>query len=327
MQEEKKVIADKIIKIFENNRTFLISGHIHPDGDTVGSELALASWLRKKGKKVDIISTDPIPKEFNFLSGIKRILSKITKNRSYDVGVLLECPDVTRVGSFVNDVNFGKMVNIDHHPEPVKKTLKSDCSLIDPKVSSCCELIYFIMKCASYVPSKKEAVCLYTGIITDTGRFQQANTTPEALETAADLFRLGVDPVQVYRNVYAAKTGANLKLLGSALGTLEIDGNVSYMKITCTMYKKTNSSPMDSEEIINYAGKVAGTKVFGLFREVLGKKKSVKISLRSFDKADVNAVARKYGGGGHFHASGFEVKGAIQEVIKKVLPSLKAAAR
>ena len=326
MQKHKVIIAKKIIQIFEKNETFLISGHIHPDGDTVGSELALASWLRKKGKNVDIISSDPVPKEFYFLSGVKKVLSK-PLNRNYDVGVLLECPDISRVGSFIKDVNFGKMVNIDHHPEPIKKTLKSDCSLIDPKVSSCCELIYFIMKCASYVPSKDEAICLYSGIITDTGRMQQANTTPEALEIAAALLRRGVDPVQIYRNIYAAKTLANLKLLGSALGTLKTDGNVSYMKITRSMYKKTNSLPQDSEEIINYAGKIAGTRVFGLFREQISRKNIIKISLRSFDNADVNAVARNYGGGGHFHASGFELKGSVDEVIKKVLPSLKMAAR
>src|SRR3989339_736220 len=165
----KKGIAapvKKILEVFEENRTFLISGHIRPDGDTVGSALALASWLEKMGKKAHIVSSDPVPEAYSFLPGVEKIRNTVPGNPAYDVGVLLECPDMTRVGAFIKSIKFDKIISIDHHPVSTGRPVKSDFALVDQRASSCSELIYMIMRCAPYFPDRKEALCLYTAIVT-----------------------------------------------------------------------------------------------------------------------------------------------------------------
>ncbi|OGS21385.1 MAG: hypothetical protein A2252_05370 [Elusimicrobia bacterium RIFOXYA2_FULL_39_19] len=319
---------NKLLSIFKKESSFLITGHINPDGDTVGSALALASWLKKLKKDVIIVISDPVPDNLQFLPGINLIKNEVPENKHYDTGIMLECPDITRISPIIKLAAFKKTVNIDHHIESAERKYKTDCELIDSKASSCCEMIFEILQEAKHKITSKEAECLYTGILTDTGRFQYSNTTPKTMSIVSRLLERNIDTIKVFRNIYATKSLKSILLLGRILNTLETNSGVSYMKITNEMFKHTGTTQKDSEEAVNYAGMVPGTKIYALFREMDGNKKErVKVSLRSYEKINVFKIAGKYGGGGHFHASGFELPGSIQEVTDKIIPVLIAEAQ
>ncbi len=325
-QKKEKKLIDEILKLFYKAKRFIITGHSRPDGDTVGSQIALFIWLRKKDKKITLVNSDPIPENLRFLPNSRLIKTKINKNRKYDVAIMLESSEIERIGAdLFNSMKFNSLVNIDHHIHK-EGGFDSNYNLIDASASSCAELVLRIMDRDGNKLTKEEAICLYTGIVTDTGKFQQANTNYNTMEIVSRLIKCGVDPVYIYKNVYATKTLNDIKLLSLALSTLQKEGEISYITITKEMFLKTGSKQIDTEEIINYAGMLKGVKLYVLFQELLNKNKAVKVSLRSYGNIDVHKIATKFGGGGHFHASGFRLENkSIEECIKIVIPYLKKA--
>jgi len=324
--QRKEKVVDEILRLFNKSKTFIITGHARPDGDTISSELALYIWLNKKNKKVDIVNSEPVPDNLKFLPFSEIIKTEIDKNKKYDVAIILESSEVERVGTdLFNNINCSSLVNIDHHISRQKDFL-SNYDFIDEKATSCAELILRIMDRDKNKLTKEEAICIYTGIVTDTGKFQQANTSSKIMKIAGRLISTGVDPVYIYRNVFATKTLQGLKLLSLALSTLQKKGKISYIKVTREMFLKSGAKQADTEEIINYAGMLKGTKIYALFQEMLDTKNIIKVSLRSYDNIDVNKIATQFGGGGHRHASGFKLESKnIDECIKLVIPYLEKA--
>jgi len=324
--QKKEKVIDKILKLFNNSNTFIITGHSRPDGDTVSSELALYIWLKKKNKKVDIVNSESVPDNLKFLPFSGVIKTKIDKNKKYDVAIILESSEIERVGAAIfNNINYRTLVHIDHHINR-KGDIVSDYNFIDEKATSCAELVLRITEKDGNKLTKEEAICIYTGIVTDTGKFQQANTNPKIMEIAGRLISIGVDPVYIYRNVFAAKTLQSLKLLSLALSTLQKKGKISYIKVTREMFLKSGAKQSDTEEIINYAGMVKGTKIYAMFQELVNSKNTVKVSLRSYDNIDVNKIATRFGGGGHKHAAGFKLESKnIDDCIKFVMQYLEKA--
>jgi len=313
-----KEIFDKIKKIIEQNYTFLITGHIRPDADTIGSELAMYFILTEIGKEVEVVHRDTLPEFLHFLPGIKNI-TNTTKLKKYDVGIIFECPETSRINCDLDINSIKIIINIDHHQT---RNNNLGITLIDPLVSSCAELVWEFLRNSGYNITKDIALCLYTGIVSDTGKFQHVNTTSKTLRVAADLLDFGLDPSLIYRNLFGIKSIETLKLIGLALTTLKVENNISYIEITKQMYEQTGVNIIDIEEIITFAGMIQNIKVFVLFRE-LKNTDLIKVSLRSYGDIDVNKIAIKYGGGGHQHAAGFQIKGEISHIKQEILTYLK----
>lgn len=315
-----EVEAKKFFEFIGKSKTFFISGHVRPDGDTVGSSLALKHFLNKIGKKdVDITMREKLPSNYNFLPSVESITVANKVSKKYDLALILECSDISRMGLDVNLDNFNRGIVIDHHQtNKIKKYNNNWINITYPEMASCAEIIFEIFKKGRVQIDKEIALCLYVGIVTDTGKFQWSNTNSHSFSTASELLKYGINTFDVYRNIYGNKSVKSLLLLGEVLRTLKREkvGNVwiSYIYVSYDMYKKTATTVKDTEEFINYATSVKDTDVAVFFKE---DGKNIRVSFRS-DKIDVGRVAEYFGGGGHRNASGTTIEGSFTTVKKKV---------
>ncbi|MFH1784694.1 MAG: bifunctional oligoribonuclease/PAP phosphatase NrnA [bacterium] len=323
-----KCIENDILSLIRKNASFFITGHIRPDGDCLSAELALALFLRRMGKRVVVANRDPVPSVYDFLPGVKTVKKTGSVKGLFDVGFFLDSSNADRTGGVVDiEKQISVSVTIDHHVDAHEF---GDYNYIDPKASSTCELIYRILNSSQKNITSKEAMCLYTGIMTDTGGFQQANTTAEVHSIIADLIQKGVNPCSLGQKVYCSRKPSQMKLIGLALSTLEVDssGQVLYFDVSNSMYQKAGSAPEETEGIIDFLNYVKGIKVIILFKQT-EKKDLVKISLRSRSNINVNTIAKRFGGGGHKKAAGCTVVGkpeAVKKIIlKEVRRELKSA--
>ena len=314
-----------IAATIHSSRTFFIAGHVKPDGDTVGSALALASILKRLGKQPRVYSKEQVPDNLLFLPGASRISVREKVRGKFDCAIILECSGLERMGDLITADQAGSVVNIDHHAH---FSNFGNVNYIRPDVSSTAEILFDLFRVMKQKLTKREAECLYAGLLTDTGKFQQANTTPAALRMAAELMEAGVVPERMYECIYAQGTLPSELLLGAALETLrmELSGKVSTMDITREMYQRTGASALETEGIINHTMLITGVQVGVLFREE-NDGEQVKVSFRSRNKFDVNSVARHFGGGGHRGAAGCTLKGTMLEARKSVLNYLKTVKR
>jgi len=318
---EKKKIINKILKVIRENHTFFISSHMRPDGDSIGAQLALASLLRRLGKDVYIANRDPVPAVYQFLphSNDIHIVEKV--ERDFDVAFILDCSDLQRTGNIIDLKNRVKIViNMDHH---IDCELFGDYNYVEPQASSVAEELYDLFKQSHLEIIEEEALALYVGILTDTGRFQEANTTHHCHEIVAELIRKGISPQVVSQKVYEARTGTGLKLLSLTLSTLEVtaDGKIALLLITQDMYKKTGAREDEVEGFVNFARDVKGVEAGILFRETdVGNQ--FRVSFRSKGKIDVSKIARLFGGGGHRNAAGCAIQGNVEEVKQRILNAI-----
>lgn len=316
----KKIIS-QIISEIKKARTIFIAGHSRADGDTAGAAISLMHALRKLGKKVDVYSKEVIPDYLEFLPGSEKIkIGTVPISRRYDLAIILECSDFDRMGNILKPEQAQRIVNIDHH---LISNHFGDVNYIDPKSSSTCYLVYLILKKLGAEITKDIATCLYTGTLTDTGKFQQKNTTPEAYGMASELLKKGIDIGKINDFVYGNKSPGTLKLLGAALGSLEISksGKVAAMTLMLDDFKKSKAKQWDTEGIINYPLNIKGVNISVLFREV--KKGMTKVSMRSKENINLCKITSDFGGGGHKHAAGFMLNGVPEKVKKIVLKKLE----
>lgn len=317
MKSGTNKVVEEIIEVVRKNNNFFVTAHLHPDGDTLGSELALASWLKRLGKKVTVANFDPVPQIYRFLPDINSIRQAKNIKNSFDVGFILECSEPERIGEVIDLKQMAQVVNIDHH---VSSMQYGDINWFDPKASSVAEQIYRLIKISGENLTRKEALCLYVGIVTDTGKFQQCNTTPQSHLIAAELLNHNLRPEEVHQKIYATKSYSLLKLLGLALSSLKLasGGKIGYQEINQQAYKKLGY-PEEDEETINYPLAIPRVKVNILFREFPNLSGEIKVGFRSRNKVNVYRIAKHFGGGGHFNASGCILKGEMEEVKKRVL--------
>ena len=317
-RKEKKKIIDKILQVIRENHTFFISSHMRPDGDSIGAQLALGSFLKRLGKDVYIANRDPVPAVYQFLphSSDIQITEKVEKD--FNVAFILDCSDLQRIGNIIDLKNRVKIViNMDHH---LDCELFGDYNYVEPEASSVAEELYDLFQESHRGVTGEEALALYVGILTDTGRFQEVNATPRCHEIVAELIRKGVSPQVVSQKVYEARTVAGLKLLPLTLNTLEVtaDGKIACLSITQDMYKETGSREDDVEGFVNFARDVQGVEVGILFRET-ALSQQFKVSIRSKGKIDVSKIAGLFSGGGHRNAAGCTIQGTLEEVKQKIL--------
>ncbi|MDD5355519.1 MAG: bifunctional oligoribonuclease/PAP phosphatase NrnA [Candidatus Omnitrophica bacterium] len=320
----------RIKKFLKDHKRFFISAHTSPEGDSLGSQLAFALALKSMGKSFDIINSDRYPQEYAFLPGIDMIRTR-PKYKKYDAAIILDCSDISRIGSAVNFLNKGiPILNIDHH---ISNEYFGDINVVGAKISSACEILYYLFKELKIKISKDMAVCLYAGILTDTGSFRYLNTKASTHMAAYNLLKRGIDAVQIFRNIYESLSFSDLKLINNVLRDLKNDssGRVVWVKVKENMLKKYKPRMDLSDNILNFMRSIKGVEVSVIFREISNRGRDVRINLRSRGSIDVNKVAQHFGGGGHKTASGITLRSMnidraenkVINFIKKELNSLK----
>jgi len=311
---------EKIAKAIKKSDNFLITSHINPEGDSLGSQLAMANLLKSLDKKFFILDHDKVPAHYRFLPGIKAVKEKIPAGmKKIDVALVLDCPNLRRTGRVKSAVKrAGSIVNIDHH---VSNEKFGDINWVERDASSAGEMVYKLYKKLGCEITKETALCLYIAILTDTGSFNYSNTSSITHEIVSDLLGYGIIPSDVSRSIYESKSLKDLKLLGKVLAGLKVTagGKIAYLSVSKRLFSETKTKPAACENFVNFARSVQGVTVAIFFREDMKKKNNFHVSFRSNTAADVNKIASFFGGGGHKSASGCTVSGSFEEVRKKVL--------
>ena len=319
---------DNIIDYINGSNYFVVTSHISPDGDNIGSTLSMYYALNKLGKNVFYVLDDNPPLNLRFLlKDINILRSEEFKLEDYSI-IALDCGDKKRIclsDEIIN--NAKKLICIDHH---ASNDHYGDFNYIDIDASSTCELVYNFLKRFSEVNNlniidEKIATCLYTGLVTDTGNFAYANTHPSSFEMAKDLLLTGAKKEEIIQNVFQSNPYNYYKLLGEALNTLEIvDNKVSSIMITKEMLKRNVISFNDVDGITSYTRDIEGVEVGILLKEK--KQNEVKVSLRSKNYVNVSEIAKTFNGGGHIRAAGCtiydSIENAKEKVLKEVLKSI-----
>lgn len=323
--------ADKVARIIENGYRFILTTHVNPDGDGLGSELALAEYLRQRGKTFRILNSSPVPENYRFLdpNGAIEVFSNenhVEYITSADVLLIVDISDWQRLrelGEKVRNLPL-KKVCIDHH---LADGPFADLDLIHPEASSTGEMIFDLFQHLGVTMNQKMRDALYTAILTDTGSFRFSNTTARVHQIAAVLLEQGVDAHAIYRLVYENQSMSRVRLMAKVLAKLklEYDGQLAHMYITQKMLRETGATLKDSEGLADFPRTIAGVEVGVLLMELEDGR--IKISLRSKGKIPINSLANEFGGGGHAFAAGASTKGTLQEVsrlvIRKAAPLFK----
>ena len=294
-----------LLSVFDRYHSFALSTHINPDGDAIGSQLALYTFLTEIGKSVKVFNTDAVPKNYKFLPGWD-IIEAVNAVDSYrpEVLVVLDASTLNRIGKKLSKtlLPIHKLVNIDHH---ATAEAFGDINLIMPSASSTSEIVYKLIKHYQTPIGKACALCLYTGLMFDTGCFRYSNTTPETHQIAAELMEIGeFAPDEVYRNVYEQLPVAKLRVLSEVLRTLQVtdNGKIASVYATQEMFRKTGTKTDAVEGIVNQIQAIAGVEVALCVSEMTDR--STKVSLRSKGRVDVSQLAAEFEGGGHARAAG-----------------------
>jgi len=306
-----------IARELRNNESFLLTTHVNPDGDAIGSLGALALVLEDLGKKVVAYCQDEIPGFLRFLPYSDRIVREISGPERFDVAVVLDCGELDRIGN-ANEVlqQVEKIIHIDHHSSSDDF---GQLNLVLPGCSSTAEILYEIFQAIPASLSLEAAENIYTAILTDTGSFRFANTTARALDIAAEMVDLGVAPDKIASEVYDSMSPERLRLLALSLNTLTLraSGRLATMQVSRRMLEETETTVMDTDGFVNYPRGINTAEMAIFFREMDSGK--VNVSLRSRGRLNVAEFARNYDGGGHHNAAAFRAEGSLSEVVEKIL--------
>ena len=323
-------MIDRLLSLIHDNERFVITTHVRPDGDALGSQLALRSLLEKLGKKVAMINQDPPSFNLSWIPGVNdiEVFTGAMRQREAiaesDVIFIVDTNSADRIGRLGHAVRNSEAVKvlIDHHPGP---EAWFDVVLQRESASSTGELIYELV--ASEDPSlidAEMATTLYVAIMTDTGSFRFSSVTPQVHRIIAELLeRGGIRPEAIHSALFDNRTVEGLRLLSRSLDTLSLyfDGLLGYMVVAEHMLHETGADIAETEGFVNYVLSVEGVKVALLFTET---SKGTKISFRSKEDVYVHEWAQAMGGGGHRYASGAFVKKPLDATIRA---ALKAAPR
>ncbi|HEX3036766.1 MAG TPA: bifunctional oligoribonuclease/PAP phosphatase NrnA [Thermodesulfobacteriota bacterium] len=330
---------ERIIDIIRGGKRFLITSHENPDGDAIGSMLALGLSLEQVDKEIVYYNKDGTPAFLKFLSGGDRVFTSLDNiNTDFDATFVVDCTDTGRAGGefekFQNTGRCGIVIIIDHHQTTRPS---ADLYLLNPQASSTGMIIYSLLKALSVRLNSGRpleiapdiANCIYTTILVDTGSFRYSNTNEETFKVAAELLQLGVNPPEIAQALFENEPLKKIKLLGLVLPTLEIteDGQIASVFVDREMFKSTGTSRVDTDGIINLPRSIEGVEVAVLFREEEPSENGTrwKVSLRSKGRVNVAQIAEKFDGGGHERAAGFSVFGTLPEAKRSVFNSISEA--
>ena len=315
-----------MIERLNRSRHVLVTSHIHPDGDALGSQLAMGLALTAYGKRVTFYNESSIPKMYRFLPSSDLIVRQIDPAEEYDTAVVLDCTDLERTGNFSQNIrHIPCLINIDHH---ITNNGFGTYQYIDSSACATAEIVYRVINELGVDITRSMAISIYTAIMTDTGSFRFSNTNKAAFSICGEMIDVGVDPNFVANHVYITYSLSRIKLLNLVLESIEVseNGKMSVLELTQAMLDKTGTKREDVGRLINYARHLEDVKVAALiFESKNGGDKSpdeerkFHISLRSDGTVDVAAIASNFGGGGHVTAAGFNIVSSLTDIKPKIL--------
>jgi len=306
----------KVIKAIKAGKDIIVASHINPDGDALGSAIALAIALEGAGKKVTVYNRDGVPDTYSFLPGseiVKTSLAELTA----DTIILVDCNNLTRAG--LQDCGSCKTsVVIDHHDTDGDF---GDAKWIEPETPATGMMILKLVRALNIPLTRDMAQNLYVAIALDTGTFRYANTTAEALRAGAELTEAGADPCYVADRLYSNWTSNRFSLFRKVMGSLDTEGSMCFMMISLSMIKETSTTHGDTENFVNFPLLMDSIRASVLLKEI--EKGKWKVSMRSKGNMNVALIAEKYSGGGHRNAAGCTIEGRYEDIKKSLTKELK----
>ncbi len=321
---ERARAAAEVAAVFAPGRRVVLTTHVNADGDGVGSEVALWHLLTARGLSATIANPTPIPERFHFLlpEGADHSERAAREIAAADVVVVLDISEVSRLGDLARAITQSHAVAcIDHHVSV--GSLPGGPRLVAPEAAATAELVFDFASALQWPLCPEAARALYVGILTDTGGFRFANTTPRVLRVAGALLEQGVDPESIYESVYASAPEGRVRLTAEVLATLvvEPERGLAWVTVPPDALQRHGATADDLDGIVEYPRSIAGVRLALLFRQLANGK--VKVSFRSLGDVDVAELAHRFGGGGHRKAAGASLEGSLAEAQAEVL----AAAR
>jgi phosphoesterase RecJ-like protein len=309
-------IRDEILA----RRRFLITSHLKPDGDSIGSQVALAYALRALGKDVRVVNCDPAQPGLLSFPGVSDIEIASQVEGDFDAVIVLECSDLARTGVAGLERYF--IINIDHH---AGNAMYGAVNWFDGGAAACGEMVFDVIGSLNVPLTKEMAMHVYVAILTDTGSFHFSSLSPRTFDICRLALEAGADPVWIARTVYDSNSIGRIKLSSAILSTLEVDpsGRLATIRLDRGMARATGGSYDDLEGLINEPLTVKSVLAVAFFKE--WEPGVYRVSLRSKGDIDVRSVAQEFGGGGHKNAAGCTVAGDLAAVCGKVVPLVQAA--
>ena len=334
MNNYKQVIS-KILGVVKKHRRFLITGHARPDGDCLGSELALARMLTRMGKSAYIVNYGSVSRELFFMPGVKHVKFYRKGDRlpdNIDVVFIVDSGGLSRLEELEKPIRLMLsadkkpfLVNIDHHPSNGDF---GDINWVNAKSSSVGEMIYLLIKQSGTSIDNEMATNLYVSLDTDTGHFCFETTTPMSHLIAADLIENGVRVRDIYKKIYEDKTAGEMGLFVECLRRvkLSLNGRVAWSILTRGMYRKYGATPTDSQNYLSTIRAIEGVKVALLFKETEQNPLQIKVSIRTDRPIDADGLVKALGGGGHHRAAGLTMKTPIKKACQQLINHIKKSA-
>jgi phosphoesterase RecJ-like protein len=307
---------EAILKVLREGERFLVCSHSRPDGDAVGSILAMGMLLRQMGKRVDLVTADRIPIIYRTLPEASTIRTALRVHGPYDAAILLECDGLERTRLRGLEPFF--VINIDHH---ASGRAFGHLNWIDRSAASVGELVHRLVKAAGGVVTPEMASCLYATVLTDTGGFCYGTTNAATFDLARELVVAGADPLRIAQDVYFSLAMSKLLLLGAALGNLKREGRLAWLWVSHQDMVRSCAVEEDCEGIVNYAVSIEGVEAAAFLREL--PEQRIRLSLRSKGKVNVAAIAERLGGGGHENAAGCTLEGPLERALGEILGYLR----
>ncbi|HWF85806.1 MAG TPA: bifunctional oligoribonuclease/PAP phosphatase NrnA [Vicinamibacterales bacterium] len=310
----------QIVDAIRSRQRFVISSHSRPDGDSIGSQLAMAYALQALGKEVTVVNADAAPPPLMAFPGVPAITIAKRAEGRFDAAIVMECGDLARTGVAGLDRFF--LINIDHHPG---NTGYGQINWFDARAAACGEMVFDLVTALRVPLTLDIATHIYLAILTDTGSFHYSSISARTFDICREAIEAGVDPVLVARNVYDSNNMGRLKLFGAVLSAMQIDpsGRIAIVYLDHEMARAAGGTYEDTEGLINLPLTVKEIHAVVFFKQLEGDE--YRVSMRSKGDIDIGAVAKEFGGGGHKNAAGCTVSGGIDALQKMFVAKIENA--
>ncbi len=299
-------VIEEIVDSIRARQRFVISSHERPDGDSIGSQLAMASALRTLGKDVVVVNKDAASGPLMTFPGVPEIEIANRIEGSFDAAIIMECGDLRRTG--IDGLDRFFIINIDHHPG---NAAFGQVNWFDSSAAACGEMVYELIGALGVPLSTEIATHIYLAILTDTGSFHYPGISPRTFEICGHTLRAGVDPVLVARQIYDSNTLGRLKVYGAVLSAMQLDatGRIAILQVNPEMVRTAGGSYEDTDGLVSLPLSVKEIEAVVFLKQLDGEE--CRISMRSRGEIDIGAVAKEFGGGGHKNAAGCTAHGAM----------------
>jgi phosphoesterase RecJ-like protein len=313
-------IIERICEEILRRERFLLTSHARPDGDSIGSQLAMAYALDALGKQVRIVNADAAPDHYREFPGLGRIEIAGRSDAEADALIVMECSDLTRTG--VAGLEHHYIINIDHH---AGNRMYGALNWFDESAAACGEMVFDLIRALGVRLTREIATHIYLAILTDTGSFHHSNITPRTFDICRQTVEAGVNPAAMARSVFDSNSFGKLKLIGALLNAMELtdDGRLAVLSIDDQMLAACGCTHNDTEGVINLPLTAREIQAVVFFKVVASG--DVRVSMRSKYDVDVRLVANEHGGGGHKNAAGFTVPGPLDAVRSGIIARIVTA--